>query len=83
MTSLDLSYCSLDSLPPQLPYLRMLAVLSLAGNLSLGEEVAEADLLPLEQLAGLTQLDLSRCNVPAALFDRLRAMSQAGACMQF
>jgi Leucine-rich repeat (LRR) protein len=82
VTALDLSYCGLEALPPQLPALRRLAALGLSGNLKLGEG-GEAAWQPLRQLRALTRLDLTRCNVPQRLFDLLVAMSTAGVCVNF
>lgn len=81
LTRLDLSWCRVERLPPQLTKLQSLADLSLSGSCYLGTWGAESALL-LEQLTALTRLDASMCEfhaVPAifAAIPGLRALHLA------
>lgn len=57
LTLLDLSHCSLRSLPPQLAALPSLAALNLNGNASMDMGIWE----PLSQLSALTRLVVYEC----------------------
>ncbi|GAB4822455.1 hypothetical protein N2152v2_009501 [Parachlorella kessleri] len=84
LAALDISYCGLTSVPPQLGHLPALAVCRMSGNLRLGEGPGgEGGWCALKQLRALTRLDLTRCNVQQRHFDMLATMSRCGVCVTF
>lgn len=86
LTRLDLSTCNLEQLPPagNLEWLRSLAELNLRLNWRLGRQnPTDVNWATLEQLAALTCLDTSFCDLPAvpavfAALPGLRVLDLAG-----
>ena len=78
LTQLDLSYCGLVVLPPELAALTQLCSLDVRGHPRLGSAVA---LGPLLGLPSLTHVDLRGCSVPAFSMELL-ALAEQGVALR-
>lgn len=74
ITCLELSYCGLERLPPEMSSLRGLSDLDLSGT---GPLDAAGALAPLEGLPALTRLDVRHCKLGSDL-PQLQALQAAG-----